>query len=762
MAQQYIQSPGVQINEVDLSLRVNSPTGVGVLAMGFTNQGPTDEVLQLTSISEYESVYGKPTTAAERYAYHSVKALFNSPANIYFSRLPYGSSSGSIFTEDHYSALVYPAIPEDGSTDYSTLSASGLSASSTSINSFYLAKPYHLELTRAEYESIINDEIVWQDLFGKEDGVDYTSLSGMGYAGLVVLNTGKTTINEQFEGYYLGISDNINTDPGSPYTDVTAIQSINNTGDNSQSYVEIPDIRLDFELSSTNSNVDSISEVMESIPSFNIGIDAFDDMISIGLFKLRKTPFNNSEISLSYALMESYLGSFDPDRELQNPTGGSNQSVFLETVDNVSNNVRFFVNPNLQSVFTLDINSNEPVKSLRVLTETSVEGTALSSIPSSEYANELYPVGVFQNSRGSDKTIGAVPSKIERVLDLVENPDLFELDLVVEGGLGTIYTSTASSTLSATKPTYDETSVWDSLSGMRQQTSGALDVDETFVNYNAIFTPFNTFCEKRRKDCMFIADPIRQIFITGENSRVLNQTYTDIEGNAVPKSFSQYIYWPLYHQFKAANTSYAATYANWVKVFDENVNKQVWVPYSGFAASLMANMDNVWDAPAGYTRGINSNINDIAIYPKRRERDQLYTNSINPVMFDPNEGFTTFGQKTLLSKPSSFGKINVRRVFLYLEKATKRTVKYFVFEPNNLFTRTQVINVLEPLFETVKNKSGVRDYIIVCSERNNTDEIIGQNQLKVDVYIKPQEISEYILVDFFATRQDADFQEIIG
>ena len=91
-----------------------------------------------------------------------------------------------------------------------------------------------------------------------------------------------------------------------------------------------------------------------------------------------------------------------------------------------------------------------------------------------------------------------------------------------------------------------------------------------------------------------------------------------------------------------------------------------------------------------------------------------------------------------------------------------KTSKYFVFEPNTLFTRTQVTNVLEPLFENVKNKDGIRDYIIVCNEKNNIDEVIEQNQLKIDIYIKPTKIAEFILIDFIATRQDASFQELIG
>lgn len=755
MAQQYISAPGVQINEVDLSLRVNSPLGVGVLSMGYTAQGPTDEVLQVTSLSEFESIYGKPTTPAERYTYHSIKALFDSPANIYFSRLPYGDNSGSIFAQDKYSALIYPVIPDDGSTTYGSLTASGLSAEEGF--TYYIRKPYHVELTREEYEEIINEEFTWEDTFGQE--VDFTNIDNIGKAGLIVLNRSKSTINEVYEGNYIAISDNRNTDPASPYTDVTTINSINNTGDAGETFIEVPDVRLDFTLSSDSDAEDSLSEVIENIPSFETGTTEFDDLLTIGIVKLRKTPFTDSEVSLSYAVTESYVGSFDPDRELQNPTGGPNQSIFLETIDNDSNNIEFFVNENLKNVFSMNLTSSDlkPLSKVRVLDENITSNAQLSAIPSDEYANEAYPIGIYQQSRGSDKNIGATPSKISRVLDLVENPDLFELDLVIEAGLGTVYASTNE----LSSGTYDDKSTWPSLSGLREQTSGALSDGTTYDNYQSIYTTFETFCSERRKDCMFIADPIRQIFITGNNSRVLDQTYVDGDGNRVAKSFSQYIYWPLRNQFRAANSSYAAAYANWVKVFDTASNKQTWVPYSGFAAAMMARMDNVWDAPAGFTRGLNTNINDIALYPKKKQQGQLYKISLNPLMFSPSDGFVTNGQKTLLAKPSSFDRINVRRVFLFLEKATLNTAKYFVFEPNTLFTRNQVINTLSPLFENVKNRDGIRDYLLVCNEDNNTDEIIEQNQLKVDIYIKPQKTSEFILVDFISTRQDVDFQEII-
>jgi len=206
-------------------------------------------------------------------------------------------------------------------------------------------------------------------------------------------------------------------------------------------------------------------------------------------------------------------------------------------------------------------------------------------------------------------------------------------------------------------------------------------------------------------------------------------------------------------------------YANWVKVFDNNLDDICWVPFSGFAAAAMANTDTnfqPWFAPAGFTRGVVNGVADIAIYPKQKQRDQLYKISTNPVTFFPNEGFVIYGQKTLLKKPSAFDRINVRRLFLNLEKATASTSKFFVFEPNTLLTRTRVINTLRPIFENAKNTEGLYDYLIVCDERNNTPDIIDQNELVVDIYLKPVRTAEFILVNFYATRTGTNFNELVG
>ena len=130
-------------------------------------------------------------------------------------------------------------------------------------------------------------------------------------------------------------------------------------------------------------------------------------------------------------------------------------------------------------------------------------------------------------------------------------------------------------------------------------------------------------------------------------------------------------------------------------------------------------------------------------------------------MFFSSEGFAVYGQKTLQTKPTAFDRINVRRLFLTLERAVQRTLKYFVFEPNTDFTRNRIKNVITPIFEYAKNTEGVYDYLIVADERNNTPDTIDNNELIVDIYLKPVRTAEFILVNFIATRTGQNFLELI-
>ena len=213
------------------------------------------------------------------------------------------------------------------------------------------------------------------------------------------------------------------------------------------------------------------------------------------------------------------------------------------------------------------------------------------------------------------------------------------------------------------------------------------------------------------------------------------------------------------------NTSYAAVYGNWLEVYDKWAAKYRWIPSSGHVAGIYAYTDETtdpWFAPAGLNRAILNNVRRLAWNPKRSHRDILYKNGINPLVAFAGQGKVVWGQKTLLDKSSAFNRVNVRRLFMVLEKAISTAARYFLFEPNDEITRLLLINMIEPYLRDVKSRRGIYDFAVVCDSRNNTPERIDRNELWCDIYIKPVRSAEFIVLNFIATKTSAVFSELIA
>ena len=211
------------------------------------------------------------------------------------------------------------------------------------------------------------------------------------------------------------------------------------------------------------------------------------------------------------------------------------------------------------------------------------------------------------------------------------------------------------------------------------------------------------------------------------------------------------------------NTSYVAAYGNWLEIFDKYNATYRWIPASGHAAGVFARTDNAtdpWFAPAGFNRADLSSVRKLAWNPTLGNRDTLYMNGINPIVSFAGQGKVIWGQKTMLDKSSAFNRINVRRLFMILEKAISTAVKYFLFEPNDDLTRLLLVNMTDPFLRDVKARRGIYDYLIVCDETNNTPERIDRNELWADFYIKPTRAAEFIVLNFIATKTGASFTEI--
>jgi hypothetical protein len=213
------------------------------------------------------------------------------------------------------------------------------------------------------------------------------------------------------------------------------------------------------------------------------------------------------------------------------------------------------------------------------------------------------------------------------------------------------------------------------------------------------------------------------------------------------------------------STSYAAIYGNWLEIYDKWNARYRWIPAAGHAAGIYANTDDVsdpWFAPAGLNRAIITNIRKLAFNPNQARRDIMYKNGINPIVSFAGQGKVIWGQKTYLDKNSAFNRVNVRRLFIILEKAISTAVKYFLFEPNDTFTRLQLINMITPFLRDVQSRRGIYDFLVVCDSTNNTAERIDRNELWCDIYIKPTRAAEFIVLNFIATKTGASFTELVA
>jgi hypothetical protein len=768
MAKRTINSPGVEIRERDLSLRVPTTAGTNVYVAGFSDQGPFDEVLDVTSLTEFENIYGTPKTPAERYFYHTVKSTLNSTVRLKVNRIPYGSGSGQGFGS-FYSVLGYP------------VTAVGSSTLDTTSGAYLVGRPTQFTTDQTGYQALV-DGSLFTNGWSTTAATSFNSLQSLSGAGIIVINKAQTVIDGKFNGYYIGISDNTNINPASNYDAILQAATTTSTpgAAGSSSYINIPSTRLAFTLTATpafgnNPAVNSISQVMEEkITNYDTSTREFDDTLSVGIFKLRQSVFSNDANELDYLLEEGYNGSIGYYRQINSEVGGPPVNFFLENLENDSRNIDILVNPYMSDVFGgIRLNNDgTPSKKIRVITNqlrnslastlsasvSAIAGCSFSQLTAAGnslgYADSLYPLGAYGETKLNQKDIGNLPAKLTRALDRIRNDEVFDIDVVAEGGLGTIWTTVCSTSLNY----FDDTKTSTDINALR--TSNDLTNTAARDYYTTIANQFITFCgpikDGGRGDILFVADPIRQILVTGKQSKVIDDP---------TKNFSQDIYWAMRHQFENINTSYATVYGNYMKVYDDYSGLYIFVPPSGFVAAKLASTDadvGPWAAPAGFNRGIITDAIDLAIAPNQRQRDELYKVNINPITRFPDQGLVVFGQKTMLKKPSAFDRVNVRRTFLYLEKVTKQVMKFFLFENNTLFTRTRVINTLVPFFERVKASDGLYDYLIVCDERNNTPEVIDSNELVVDIYLKPVRTAEYILVNFYATRTDTNFEELVG
>ena len=266
-------------------------------------------------------------------------------------------------------------------------------------------------------------------------------------------------------------------------------------------------------------------------------------------------------------------------------------------------------------------------------------------------------------------------------------------------------------------------------------------------------------CDKR-KDCVAFLSPPR--------AAVVNKTASAAQGNVRDyrlglNAENGSIDYSSNNLNKSS--SYAVLDSGWKYQYDKYNDRYMWIPLNADIAGCAAKTEleyDAWFPPAGFTRGQIRGVVRLSYNPRQAHRDNLYQDQINPVVSFPGEGVVLFGDKTMQTKPSAFDRINVRRLFIILEKAIATAAKYQLFELNDRFTRAQFKSMVEPFLRDIQSRRGITDYKVVCDDSNNPGSVIDRNEFVCDIFVKPARSINYIQLNFIATRTGVDFSEVAG
>lgn len=248
-----------------------------------------------------------------------------------------------------------------------------------------------------------------------------------------------------------------------------------------------------------------------------------------------------------------------------------------------------------------------------------------------------------------------------------------------------------------------------------------------------------------RRDCVVFVSP------NSSGNAIVGSSSTELDAIKAYRSASN------------INSSYAVMDSGFKYQYDRYNDIYRWVPLNGDTAGLCARTDftaDPWFSPGGFNRGVVKNVVKLGFNPNQAQRDVLYAAGVNPVVSFPGQGVVLFGDKTMLAKPSAFDRINVRRLFIVLEKSIATAARFQLFEFNDDFTRAQFKNIVEPFLRDVQGRRGVVDFRVKCDETNNTGEVVDRNEFVADIFIKPNRSINFITLNFVAARSAVNFEEI--
>lgn len=451
--------------------------------------------------------------------------------------------------------------------------------------------------------------------------------------------------------------------------------------------------------------------------------------IGVVVYRMYLDPAEGNKVS--YEPVEAYCGSLYKDAV--DPNTGVTK--FIDTlINSQSKYINFFSN----------CFSTTAVK--KAYLETC---DILIASPSNAAVLGFYSDMTKEDISVSQSILDGLNKSFDKVSDILK----LQIDLVCDAGIANI--ASYLKAIFGDKGPYDLSITDDLGNSMLSLWKCTKSTDASVMMWKTVEQKMDTFCKKTRKDCMFIADGMRPLVLQGQKK---------IIRDSKPKNTLDVNIIPYLPAICGLNTNFGAGYCDWFQQADDYTGDFFWCPPSIKAMGIYINTDvnfNYWDAPAGLNRGVIA-ATDVAFSPTPKQAGCFYEKNWNFAINYPNDGIVLEGQKTLQVKPSAFDRVNVRRLFLRLERASYMVSRYFVYEPNTAFTRQRLVDAIDPYFRAAKTGGGIYDYKIVCDDSNNTPDTIDRNELHVSIGIKPTKTIEFIMIDFIAGSTGGSWEEIMG
>lgn len=686
--------------------------------MGFTDKGIASNPMNVVTKSDLETNFGTPTNEAEAYFYNASMEVLNEGGVLWAVKLPYDNDFDSNYKFIGLSTPEVTAI-----ADNTALKARyHLNCMADTVQFDIICNYKAVTYTVGNVTNMTNE---MYDVVVAGNGFEPAVVSVAAGNDFIIVNEMKQTINglketDETDGLFVVAIDPFDgmdvqrTFSHEKSDTMNVICSLNGYSSNDFFYKKLTD-----SFAGTSYSEDFMGNFPQ-VQYANYGETADPSLFkSITLLVVQSKADPNAEGKMVLAVLEAFSGSL-------NPLAKNKDTGISDYIGNYINNGSKYIKlyHKIDADGALDIGD---------LADTDL-------IVNVEAVNEAYDTLTFTRAEGKkwitgSKTINDVNSALEKL----GNIDDKDIDIVADAGLTTIAHYCTSKRLFA--PAADKS-------------VATLNSPDSVATWRTMAATLINFAQNIRKDCIAVIDVPRNF--------ALETVQKKLRKTAPANTFSNTLA-PQIKYMTGLNSSYAAMYSDWMKIYDTFRGIGIWLPPSIKAVGIFCRTDriaNYWEAPAGLNRGVIAGITDIAFNPIEKESSQLYTKGMNFCKWYNGEGFILEGQRTTQVKPSAFDRINVRRLFLRLERQVYKMARYYVMELNTQLTRRKFQQSCEGILQPVKLAGGMYDYQVVCDDSVNTPDVIDNNELRCVIKIKPTKVIEFIIVDFVALSTKGNFSEV--